>query len=101
MEPMELLRINQMNDKELCQWLRDNSSGVYRPSAQAADRIESLNKELIDLKASIPQIKHDAIMEARDATREDGFFDEGEACSVLNLTQYAKNTLTQAKELKK
>tara|TARA_R110002020_G_scaffold28711_2_gene91189 strand:- start:711 stop:974 length:264 start_codon:yes stop_codon:yes gene_type:complete len=87
-----------MNDKELCQWLRGNSSGVYRPSAEAADRIEALNRELAELKANIPQIKHDAIMEARDATREDGFFDEGESCSVLDLTQYAQTALTQAKE---
>ena len=35
-----------MNDKELCQWLRDNSSGVYRPSAAAADRIEELTELL-------------------------------------------------------
>ena len=35
-----------MNDKELCQWLRDNSSGVYRPSAVAADRIEELTELL-------------------------------------------------------
>jgi len=31
-----------MNDKDLCKWLRDNSSGIYRPSAEAADRIERL-----------------------------------------------------------
>jgi hypothetical protein len=31
-----------MDQKELCKWLRDNSSGVYRPSAQAAHEIERL-----------------------------------------------------------
>ena len=31
-----------LNDKELCQWLRDNSSGVYRNSEIAAHRIEEL-----------------------------------------------------------
>ena len=30
------------DDAELCKWLRDNSSGIYRPSAQAANRIEEL-----------------------------------------------------------
>tara|TARA_R110002096_G_scaffold315227_7_gene509483 strand:+ start:1710 stop:1904 length:195 start_codon:yes stop_codon:yes gene_type:complete len=35
-----------MNSAELCKWLRDNSSGVYRPSALAADRIESLEEAL-------------------------------------------------------
>ena len=31
-----------MKDKDLCKWLRDNSSGSYRKSAIAADRIETL-----------------------------------------------------------
>lgn len=31
------------NDTELCKWLRDHSSGIYRPSAQAAARIEELS----------------------------------------------------------
>jgi hypothetical protein len=33
-----------MNNKKLCKWLRDNSSGVYRPAAVAAERIESLER---------------------------------------------------------
>jgi hypothetical protein len=32
----------KMNDKDLCAWLRENSSGAYRTSATAADRIEEL-----------------------------------------------------------
>jgi len=35
-----------MDNKQLCQWLRDNSSGVYRPSAVAAERIENLLTQL-------------------------------------------------------
>ena len=31
-----------MGRTELCQWLRDNSSGVYRPAAEAAAEIEML-----------------------------------------------------------
>lgn len=31
-----------MELKELCLWLRANSSGIYRPSAEAADAIERL-----------------------------------------------------------
>ena len=31
-----------MKDKDLCKWLRDNSSGTYSPSAEAANRIEQL-----------------------------------------------------------
>jgi len=33
---------------ELCTWLRDNSSGVYRKSAEGADEIERLQQELDD-----------------------------------------------------
>ena len=38
-----------MKDKDLCKWLRDNSSGTYRPSAEAATRIEMLKHALNDL----------------------------------------------------
>jgi len=38
-----------MKDKDLCKWLRDNSSGTYRPSAEAATRIEMLKYALNDL----------------------------------------------------
>ena len=31
-----------MNDVNMCQWLRDTSSGVYRQSGFATDRIEFL-----------------------------------------------------------
>lgn len=31
-----------MSNEELTQWLRDNSSGIYRPAAEAADLIEQL-----------------------------------------------------------
>jgi hypothetical protein len=34
-----------MTTPELIQWLRDNSSGVYRPAAEAAEVIEQLQRE--------------------------------------------------------
>ncbi len=34
------------DDKELCKWLRENSSGNYRLAAYAADRIETLISQL-------------------------------------------------------
>ena len=34
-----------MDDETLCKWLRENSSGTYRPSALAADRLERLIEE--------------------------------------------------------
>jgi hypothetical protein len=41
---------DDMNDTDLCKWLRGNSSGVYQPSAEAADRIEQLKAEVVELK---------------------------------------------------
>ena len=35
-----------MNTPELVQWLRDNSSGIYRPARDAADKIERMEKAL-------------------------------------------------------
>ena len=32
-----------MGRTELCAWLRANSSGIYRPAAEAADEIEMLS----------------------------------------------------------
>ena len=34
--------MSDMGRTELCQWLRDNSSGIYQPAADAADEIEML-----------------------------------------------------------
>jgi hypothetical protein len=31
-----------MNTKDLIEWLRNNSSGAYRPAAEAADRMEAM-----------------------------------------------------------
>jgi hypothetical protein len=35
-----------MKTKDLKKWLRDNSSGIYRPSKEAADYIDELEKAL-------------------------------------------------------
>lgn len=37
------------DNKELCKWLRDNSSGCYRQSATGADTIEHLEAQLKEL----------------------------------------------------
>ena len=89
-----------MNDKELCQWLRDNSSGTYRPSAEAADRIESQNRELAELKASIPQIQHSAIVKAAEAFFRTEEYTHPVRMEVVGYMRgYATiNSLTQAKE---
>jgi hypothetical protein len=62
-----------------------------------AASIKELKTELAALKASIPQIKHDAIMGMVDYAKEmDILF-----WSDSDAIQYAKNVLAQAKELKK
>ncbi len=35
-----------MDDATLCKFLREHSSGFYRPCAEAAERIEQLKKQL-------------------------------------------------------
>lgn len=35
-----------MNQAQLCKWLRDNSSGIYRPAVDAAAEIEQLQSRL-------------------------------------------------------
>ena len=46
------------NDTELCEWLRANSSGIYRPSAQAAARIEELVARNAQLEGLIKSVAH-------------------------------------------
>lgn len=38
-----------MTTPELIAWLRDNSSGVYRPAKEAADRMERMYRALDQL----------------------------------------------------
>jgi hypothetical protein len=47
-----------MNNKELCKWLVDNSSGIYRPAKEAADRIKMLEEVLFNI-ASLPSSRED------------------------------------------
>ena len=53
------------------------------------NKLFEAREELAELKASIPQIKHDAIMAATVVT---DYF------ATADLTSYAKNALAQAKE---
>jgi hypothetical protein len=43
-------------DSQLCDWLRMNSSGIYRPAAQAAIRIEELSEEVEWLKKEVSRL---------------------------------------------
>ena len=46
-----------MSDEELCKWLRANSSGDYRKSSDAADRIEELIRERHELYKALEDIR--------------------------------------------
>ena len=51
-----------MKSKKLCKWLRDNSSGAYRPSATAASRIELLEEVASALLEYIDAIPEDIVL---------------------------------------
>ena len=62
-----------MTDIELCKWLRENSSGIYRPSAEAALRIEELLSALqsiCDIENKMHGADWDEIEEAREIARK-------------------------------
>jgi hypothetical protein len=40
---------NMMTNSELIDWLKENSSGVYRPAREAADRMQRMDKALRDM----------------------------------------------------
>lgn len=43
-----------MTNEQLCAWLREHSSGVYRPAAEAAARIEELSAQVDALLQHCP-----------------------------------------------
>lgn len=43
-----------MTNEELCAWLREHSSGAYRPAAEAAARIEELSAQVDALLQHCP-----------------------------------------------
>jgi hypothetical protein len=61
-----------MNNIDLCDWLRVNSSGIYRPSAEAAAVIESLEADNKVLTAKVKELeafiesKRPVIVKGRD-----------------------------------
>ncbi len=57
-----------MKDKELCKWLRDNSSGVFRNSELGAIRIEELEQEVIRLEKEL-KIREELISENLEVKR--------------------------------
>lgn len=45
-----------MKQDDLCKWLRDNSSGVYRPAAEAAGEIERQASVIAEARAIIKDL---------------------------------------------
>ncbi len=44
---------NLMTTPQLTQWLRDNSAGIYRPAAEAADLIEEQRRWLVSAQREL------------------------------------------------
>lgn len=64
----------------------------------AVARIKELQAEIDELKASIPQIKHDAIIEAINSDELCSISSEDATHFYGQLEEYAANLLTQDKE---
>ena len=47
-----------MNNDKLCKWLKDNSSGIYKPAAEAAERIKELESTLFEITC-LPSSRED------------------------------------------
>lgn len=45
-------------NKELCEWLRQNSSGIYRTAAEAAGEIERLENENKTLAEEVRKLRN-------------------------------------------
>ena len=49
---------DKMNNDKLCKWLKDNSSGIYKPAAEAAERIKELEEALFEITC-LPSSRED------------------------------------------
>lgn len=81
------------NDEELCKWLRENSSGSYRLSAYAAERIETLSTHLQNVQAecnALEQIIRDFKSAYVELTNSVSFADNGEAAYVADQQLMSK-----------
>ena len=58
---------------DLCRWLRDNSSGIYRNAATAATVIESQHAELIERQSKIDRLTSELAEAKARAVIPDGW----------------------------
>jgi len=76
-----------MKRPELCLWLRANSSGIYRPAAEAANEIERLEKAATRLLKALERLD--------EGSREPGFagFENGHGEMVGDEVESARQAL--------
>lgn len=80
------------NLTELCEWLRQNSSGDYRASAYAASVIEDLNAELTSLRQYKAEAESQPIVGY--LVRGNFFYSKEQAeRSADHITQYRENCI--------
>ena len=95
-----------MGRSELCTWLRANSSGIYRPAADAADEIEYIAAvsdghflQAMRNGAKVNELRDalEAIAALDPATNsEDGFNEWGEADCFRQAQALARKVLGDA-----
>lgn len=69
------------DDKELCKWLIENSSGSYRLAAYAAERIETLTLHLANVQHECDKLES-AI---RETLEENLHLADGDVCTLIKL----------------
>lgn len=69
------------DDKELCKWLRENSSGNYRTSAYASERIETLALHLDNVQSECEKLE----TAIRETIEDNLHLADGEICTLIKL----------------
>lgn len=88
--------MEQTNYSELCEWLRKHSSGIYRPSALAADVIEDLYKTAWDNFTAYQEIDNYLISEDLLVTPYEG----GPKEASMNTVESIRRIVEENKRLK-
>lgn len=69
------------DDKELCKWLSENSSGNYRISAYASERIETLALHLDNVQSECEKLE----TAIRETIEDNLHLADGEICTLIKL----------------
>ena len=74
---------------DLCRWLRDNSSGIYRNAAVAAVVIDSQHAELISRQSEIDRLTRE-LAEAKRAAQARADVDDTDVVDMPNAATQAQ-----------